>query len=102
MKAEQIREIMSNESNKTYGGWKAVPAERRLHSRPDIHIFLMLHEKFPEASQEIDMVSCATHDEIFLEVSPESENSLTEQDVRDLSNAGLRYDRSTDSFAMFA
>ncbi len=60
------------------------PAERR-HPRPDLCAMLYLHERL---GGEGDAVSCAEHDEIFLDWQP---NELTEDDVIYLTRCGVRY-----------
>lgn len=72
---------------------------RRLHARPDLHVFLALDRLVPG---DRDMVADAQHDEIFLQVMPDEVAGVaTEQDVVDMIRCGLRYDSDNDSFCMF-
>ena len=67
--------------------------------RPDIHAFLVLGDLFP---RDMDMVSAAAHDEIWLDVSPEEFAPLaTEALIVELIRCGVRLDGDTESFAMF-
>jgi hypothetical protein len=68
--------------------------------RRDLHVFIILDELFPGNDR---IVSAAEHDEIFLCVTPDELAAVaTKEQVLELIRAGLRYDRSTDSLAMFA
>lgn len=83
--------------------WEDVPAERRRHTRPDIHVFLMLDEKFPpEIADErnFDIIAWSEHDEFGFDIDIEGKNTLTEVDLRDMIRAGLRLDNG--GFRMFA
>ena len=73
--------------------------ENPLHPRPDICAFLKLHELCP---RDLDMVSAAEHDQIFLDVSPEELGKVaTHEDIVFLNRCGVRYCNETDSLAMF-
>lgn len=101
MTSEEISAAFERHEDE-YLKWDRVPAERRRHCRKDIHVFLTLHDKFPSDQGErgVDMIAFSQHDEYGLEVNPEDENTLDDDDVRDLVRAGLRlYD---GSFCMFA
>jgi len=69
----------------------------KLHQRPDIHAFLLLSSLVPS---QLDMVSSAEHDEIFLEVDPDDLAKVaTEEQIRDLVRCGVRLD--DDHLCMF-
>lgn len=70
----------------------------KLNRRPDLHAFLLLDRLVPG---DCDMVSAADHDEIFLEVSPESLAAVaTDEQLIDLIRCGVRIDN--DGLCMFA
>lgn len=82
------------------GSFADIKPERRLHHRPDLNAFLLL-DKLCQTRVERDMVSSASHDEIYLDVTPVDLNGLaTREDILDLVRCGVRY--SEDSFCMFA
>ena len=69
------------------------------HPRPDICAFLRLHELCPGTR---DIVSCAGHDEIWLDVDVEEFNEkASDDDILMLTRCGVRYDEDVDSLAMF-
>ncbi len=71
--------------------------EKPRHPRPDLCAFLMLHDLAPKHG---DMVSSASHDEIWLEVEVvELADVITEEQVIDLIRCGIRY--SDDCLCMF-
>jgi hypothetical protein len=77
-----------------------IPAERKLHPRPDLCAFLLLDRLVPGTR---DMVAGAEHDEIWLEVEPDALAAVaTEDDLLTLVRCGVRYDGDTGSLAMFA
>ncbi len=68
-------------------------------ARPDIHAFLLLDELVPGGG---DIVTGAEHDEIYLDVSPDTLSEVaTEDQIVELIRCGVRYDRSFDCLAMF-
>ena len=75
--------------------------ENKLHSRPDLCAFLLIDKLLPNDGR--DIVSAATHDEIFLDADCEKLAEVaTEEDILTLTRCGVLYDRETDSLAMFA
>ena len=54
--------------------------------RPDLHAFLMLGELFPGTS---DLVSSASHDEIWLDVDDDQVETLTDEQILELSRCGV-------------
>lgn len=65
--------------------------------RPDLHAFLMLDELFPSTS---DLVSSASHDEIWLDVDDDQVETLTDEQILELSWCGVRHD-SDGGLCMF-
>ena len=65
--------------------------------RPDLHAFLMLDELFPGDS---DLVSSASHDEIWLDVDDDQVETLTDEQILELSWCGVRHD-SDGGLCMF-
>jgi len=70
----------------------------RRSNRPDLHAFLLLDELFPGKS---DIVACAEHDEMWLDIESKDIRKLTEEQVIELIRCGVRYDTDNDSLAMF-
>ena len=71
--------------------------ENKLHTRPDIHAFILLDQLVPDKG---DMVAGASHDEIYLDTTPEDAfKAATEAQLIDLIRCGVRY--SDDIFCMF-
>lgn len=79
--------------------FERIPKQTRLSNRPDLHAFLLLDKLVPG---ETDMVSNATHDEIFLEVSPEDlAKVVSEEQVVELIRCGVHYSSEYDCLVMF-
>jgi hypothetical protein len=73
--------------------------KNKLSQRPDMHAFIMLDRLFPN---NVDMVSAAEHDEIWLDVEPDELSKVaTEEQMIELIRCGVRYNHETDSLAMF-
>jgi hypothetical protein len=75
--------------------------ENKKSLRPDLHAFMLLDILVPGTS---DMVSYASHDEIFLEVEPEALAKVaTEDQLRELHRCGVRHDNDIgqDALVMF-
>jgi len=72
--------------------------EQKLSSRPDIHAFLLLDTLFPGNA---DIVCSALHDQIYLDVSQDQIDELTEGNVIDLLRCGILYDQDSDSLFSF-
>lgn len=71
--------------------------EKKRSNRPDLHAFLMLDELFPSYR---DMVSAASHDEIYLDIEESQASSLTDEQILELIRCGVRF--SNGSVCMFA
>lgn len=73
--------------------------ENKKSQRADLHAFLLLDSIVPGKS---DMVSCAEHDEIWLDVDCEEfGRAVTEEQIIELVRCGVRYDDDVDSLCMF-
>lgn len=73
--------------------------EHKRSTRKDIHAFILLDELVPGTD---DIVSAATHDEIFLAVGVEAlAEKATEEQVVDLIRCGIRIDDHEEGLAMF-
>lgn len=73
--------------------------QNKTSGRADLHAFNLIDKLVPGKT---DMVSAAAHAEIWLDVSPdELAKVATEEQIIDLIRCGVRYDRSTDSLALF-
>lgn len=72
--------------------------EHKMCSRPDLHAFLLLDMLFPSNG---DIVCAASHDQIYLDVSQDQMNELTEENIIDLLRCGILYDQETDSLFSF-
>ncbi len=56
--------------------------------RPDLHAFLLLDELFPGNRS---LVVSASHDEIFLDVNDAQVETLTDEQILELSWCGVRH-----------
>lgn len=66
--------------------------------RADLHAFMLLDELFPGSG---DMVTGAEHDEIWLDIEDEQVETLTDEQILELSWCGVRHD-SDGGLCMFA
>lgn len=66
--------------------------------RPDLHAFLMLDELFPGTS---DLVASASHDEIWLDIDDYHVETLTDEQILELSWCGVRHDGEVGGLCMF-
>lgn len=72
----------------------------KLHARPDICAFLLLDKLLPNDGR--DIVSGASHDEIYLDADCKKLAEVsTDDDILMLTRCGVRYDSDSDSLAMF-
>jgi hypothetical protein len=72
--------------------------ENKRSQRPDLHAFLMLEELFPGTS---DLVWSASHDEIWLDVDDDQVETLTDEQILELSWCGVRHDGEFGGLCMF-
>ena len=65
----------------------------------DLYAFKMLNELVPSKR---DIVACAEHDEIWLDVEPEElAKVITVEQITELRMCGVRYDTRSGSLALF-
>ena len=80
--------------------------ENQMSRRPDVHAFLLLDliiEPEPNCSGGInDMIACAEHDEIWLDIDVDKLNEkITDEQIQELSRCGVRYSSDVDSLCMY-
>lgn len=80
-----------------YGAFGLV--ENRRSDRPDLHAFMLLDELFPDSNR--CMISSASHDEVWLDVSLEKVETLTDEQITELVRCGLLYDYEHCCLMMF-
>jgi hypothetical protein len=71
--------------------------ENKRSTRPDLHVFLLLDELFPSDNGS-DIVSAAEHDQIWLDVSEEQMETLTEPQILELVRCGVFIDEGPSMF----
>ena len=74
--------------------------ENKRNQRPDLHAWLLLDHLFPNPGR--DMVCAAEHDVIWLDVEGEKLETLTDEQIIELSRCGVFHDREHDRLSMFA
>jgi len=94
MTEKRFKELIDSGSSSGF-----ILIENKRSQRADLHAFLLLDELLPGNQ---DIVACAEHDEIFLEVDVDKLREVAkEEQVLELSRCGVNYDESTDSLSMF-
>lgn len=74
-----------------------------LHRRADICAFLMLDSLCPPLKKGSDIIACAEHDAIYLDVDLDTlADNITDEQIRDLVRCGVMYDSENDGLMMFA
>lgn len=74
--------------------------EVKRSNRPDLHAFLLLDEIQPGDS---DLISASEHDEFYLDIDCDKFAEVaTDEQIKELTRCGIRYDDDTDSLCMFA
>lgn len=73
--------------------------ENKKSNRPDLHAFILLDSFFEQNDR--DIVAAASHDVIYLEVSGEDLENLTDSQVLELTRCGVMYDSENDCLSMF-
>ena len=63
--------------------------ESKRNRRKDLHAFLLLDELFPS---DHDIVKIATHEQIFLDVDENKIETLSDEQIVELSRCGVFYD----------
>ena len=83
--------------NGEYGEFDNIKNKRS--NRPDIHALLLLDELFPGDS---DLISSSEHDEFYLDISYESIEKLTDDQILELTRCGVMYNDESECLSMFA
>lgn len=98
---EQENEIVQAFKNaeKYYGEFDGIPAERFMHHRPDLNVFLLLDKL---VSGEDDIIEYANRERIHLNVTLQDlvESDIDNVQIEDLVRSGLLYDDDDDVFYM--
>ncbi len=63
--------------------------ENKRSKRPDLHAFLLLDELFPSHH---DIICNAQHDEFWLDVSDDDAETLTDNQILELTRCGVLWD----------
>ena len=63
--------------------------ENKRSKRPDLHAFLLLDELFPS---HMDMICNAEHDEFWLNISDDDAETLTDDQILELTRCGILWD----------
>lgn len=72
--------------------------ENKRSNRADLHAFMLLDELFPGKK---DMISAAEHDKIFLDIELEQIESLTKEQIIELTRCGVMYDEDCELLWMY-
>jgi hypothetical protein len=70
--------------------------ENKRSKRSDLHAFLLLDELFPSHR---DMICNAEHDEFWLEIDNEDIETLTDEQILELTRCGILYDEGLKMLA---
>ena len=96
MTIETFKEIWEKNDD-SYLQFKQV--NNKTSNRSDVHAFNLLDKLVPGIT---DMVAAAEHDEIFLGVEIEDlAKVITEDQIIELIQCGVRFDENYDGLAMF-
>jgi hypothetical protein len=63
--------------------------ENKLSKRKDLHAFIMLDKLFPD---HMNIICNAEHDEFWLEIEEDDIETLTDDQILELTRCGVRYD----------
>lgn len=72
--------------------------ENKRSTRPDLHAFLMLAERF---DSDRDLITAAEHDEYWLDVPQQVLDELTLDDVVELTRCGISYSEEYEALFSF-
>ena len=72
--------------------------ENNKSSRPDVHAFILLNELF---QSEGAMICAAYHNVIYLNTFEEKLDTLTDDQILELTRCGVMYDSENDCLSMF-
>lgn len=82
--------------NDEYSEFESV--QNKKSSRRGIHAFILLNELFPSSG---DIVCAASHDVIYLDNCGKTLDTLTDDQILELTRCGVMYDSENDSLSMF-
>jgi hypothetical protein len=100
MTLEEIFEHLSEVENLSCLSFEKKVANK-LSKRSDLHAFILLDKLFP--NDDRDIVSCAEHDEIYLDIDTDKLLEIATIDqIRELVCCGVHFDSSLPSLKMFA
>ncbi len=92
MNVEEMKLIFEN--------YECKPYEERKQLK-DLDAFILIDKLVPSGND--DIVSCASHDQIWIYVDTEElANVISEDEVRFLSDCGVFFDEESESLSMFA
>lgn len=77
-----------------------IPVGDRPFSSPDLCAFALLDKRYP-SDRNIDMVSAAEHDEIWLRIEDWQIATLSKEEILYLTRCGVRHEDDFDGLAMF-
>lgn len=77
-----------------------IPESERPFSSPDLCAFALLDKKFP-VERELDMVSAAEHDQIWLRIQRKEIIQLTDDEILYLTRCGVMYEEDNECLSMF-
>jgi len=74
--------------------------ENKRSNRPDIHAFILLDELFPDESGA-NLIHAAEHDEFYIDVGGGQLETLTDEQILELTRCGVMYDPEYNCLMMF-
>jgi hypothetical protein len=97
MTLDEMKALFEKYSEESNRGFEDVA--HKFSTRPDIHVFILLNDLLPGRH---DMVDCAEHDEIWLDVDVDQlAGVITEQQIADLVACGFHFDTDVERIHSF-
>lgn len=76
--------------------------KEKFSHRADVHAFILLDRLFPaQKGKQFDLISATEHDEIYLDISTEQIEKLSDEKIIELSRCGVRYSNEFGCLCMF-
>jgi hypothetical protein len=98
MTMDELADTFDNDDETHFNN---IPVPLRLSTRRDLCAFLILEQLIP--GKTADIISCAEHDEIWLDVDLEALAAvIDEPTINALRACGVFYDKENDSLSLFA
>src|ERR1041384_4292997 len=97
---ENVHELWESVGEDEFLMFDRIPEADRPCNSPDICAFIYLDKKFP-ADRKMDMVSAAEHDQIWLRIDSDQQESLNKDDVLYLTRCGVFNEADCDALSMF-